>query len=119
MTVIMVLASLLVFTACDKPNANNNTSVQVEQTKGTVVSNVLAAKIGDFVFDEEGRKYVKITNVGEKNAEGIYKSEVWERIDPIDKKRWYTPALNSLVWTNQPVRFNSLFRMEGEEYPVF
>lgn len=115
----MVLTSLLVFTACDKPN-NNGTVPIVEQAKQeTVVSNVLVAKVGDFVFDEEGRKYVKITNAGEKNEQGIYRAEVWERIEPLDKKRWYTPALGSFVWTNQPIRFNSLFRIEGEDYPAF
>lgn len=121
MMVTMVLVSLLIFTACDKPNTNNNGSVPiVEQPKqGSVVSNILNARVGDFVFDEEGRKYVKITDSDKTNDQGIYRTEVWERIEPLDKKRWYTPALNSFVWTNQPVRFNSLFRMEGEDYPVF
>ena len=111
---------MLFLTACDgnKPNTNNN--VGIEQPKhGLLVSNVLTARVGDFVFDEAGRKYVKITDTGITNEEGIYKADVWERVDPLDKKRWYTPTLTSFVWTNQPVRFNSLFRMEGEDYPVF
>lgn len=116
----MVLVSLLIFTACDKPNTNNNGSVSVEQPKrGVVVTSVLVAQVGDFIFDESGRKYVKITNAGNTNAEGVSISEVWERIDPLDKKRWYVPSLGSFVWTNQPIVFNSLFRIEGEDYPAF
>jgi hypothetical protein len=118
--VLAIFTSMLFLTACDgnKPNTNNN--VGIEQPKhGLLVSNVLTARVGDFVFDEAGRKYVKITDTGITNEEGIYKADVWERVDPLDKNRWYTPTLTSFVWTNQPVRFNSLFRMEGEDYPVF
>jgi len=118
-TIITILASMLIFTACNKPT-DNQPPIQIEQPKReTVASNVLTAKVGDFIFDEDGRKYIKITNAGEKNSQGIYREEIWERVEPLDKKHWYAPSLSSVVWTNQPVRFNSLFRMEGEDYPVF
>lgn len=117
LTTILTL-TLLFLTACDnkKPNVN---AVSEQSKQGLLVSNIFSAKVGDFIFDEEGRKYVKITNADEINKNGIYTAEIWERVDPLDKKRWYTPTLNSFVWTNQPVRFNSIFRMEGEDYPVF
>lgn len=116
MIAIIGLTVGMFFTACNNHTANNDT---VQLKTGTVVSNVMLANIGDYVLDDQGRKYKKITNSGETNVSGISKTEVWERVDPFDKTRWYTPTLGSYVWTNQPISFNSLFRMEGEDYPAF
>jgi hypothetical protein len=118
MMVTMVLASVLLFTACDKPNVDNNTVVIEQTNEGVLVQSILVAKVGDYILDEQGRKYKKITNSNKIN-EDVFTTEVWERVDPLDKKRWYAPSLGSFVWTNQPVIFNSLFRMEGEDYPTF
>lgn len=119
--VTIVLASVLFFTACDKPKLNiDNNTVHIEQAnEGVLVQNILVAKVGDYILDEQGRKYKKVTNSNKTSTDGVFTTEVWERVEPLDKKHWYSPALGSFVWTNQSVIFNSLFRMEGEDFPAF
>ena len=119
MMVAMILTSMLFFTACNKPNSDTNTVQTEHVNNGILAKNILVAKVGDYIVDEQSRKYKKITNSDKVNNNGIFTTEVWERIEPLDKKHWYVPSLGSLVWTNQPVIFNSLFRMEGEDYPSF
>lgn len=82
-----------------------------------VVSNILQAKVGDFIYDAEGRKYQKRTDA--VKSTDISVAEVWERVEPLVTNRWYTPSLGSVIFTNEPPSFNSLFRMEGENEPYF
>lgn len=89
----------------------------VAVVSNVVVSNVLQAKIGDFIYDGEGRKYQKRTDV--VKLDGASLADVWERVDPLVTNKWYTPTLGSTIFTNDPPSFNTLFRMEGETEPYF
>ncbi len=110
----ILLATMCFLVACSKPT-KTSTAVQTN----VVVSDVLKAKIGDFVFDEQGRKYKKITNEALDVSTGISKIDIWERIEPLDKPRWYTPTLVSKTFLDKPISFNSLYRLPGEDVPVF
>lgn len=110
----------LLFSGCKKESetvpSQNLPVVNQSIPDGKLVSNVVDAKIGDFVIDLTGKKYKKITN--EKiNSDGIKTSDVWERVG--DKRSWYTPTLSSKMDKNSSPMFNSLFRNSGEQYPTF
>ena len=61
------------------------------------------------VVDASGRTY-RFVSPEIKNADGTATVELWERIDPMDTNRWYTPTLGSKYDTNHPPLFNSLSR---------
>lgn len=111
---VVVVSFLLI--ACSKsPPIPTTTTASPERVKieGIVVQNVLQARIGDFIFDAENKKYQKRTD--EKLENGIGRIDVWERVNPLEKTKWYTPSLSSRIFTNEPPSFNSLFRLELEE----
>ena len=101
-------------------NNNNNNGLPNPNpivNSGKVVSNVLQAKVGDYIFDIAGRKYKKRTDAVISDAWG--NADIWERVEPLVTDKWYTPTLGSTIFTNDPPSFNSLFRMEGESEPFF
>ena len=102
---------------CNKTPPADGLTVEVSTVSFTV-SNVLQAKVGDYIYDGLGKKYKKITNE-ELLLSGISKSEIWERVEPLENTKWYMPSLTSKIYTNEPPTFNSLYRMEGEEIPYF
>lgn len=106
--------SLCIVIGCKK----SNTNIQKNSQHGIVVSNVLQAKVGDYVIDGFGKKYRKVTDERTLGS-GISNVEVWERYEPLDTNHWYTPTITSKIYTNDPPGFNSLFRMEGENTPFF
>lgn len=83
---------------------------------GNLASNVVNAKVGDWIVDLTGKKYIKITDEVIK-PDGVSVADVWERIG--NKKSWYTPTLRSKIDKSDIPMFNSLSRNPGEEYPTF
>jgi len=61
------------------------------------------------VTDVRGQKY-RFVSPEMANADGTVTVELWEKIEPLDTKRWYTPSLGSKLDTNNPPIFNSLMR---------
>lgn len=77
----------------------------VASTKPTV----LAVEVGTVKTDYDGKKY-KLVQAAKDLGNGIYQSDLWERIDPLETNHWYTPTLGSVMDTNSPLIFNSLMR---------
>lgn len=61
------------------------------------------------VTDVSGKKY-RFVSPAMANANGTVTVELWERIEPLDTNRWYTPTLGSKMDTNSPPMFHSLMR---------
>lgn len=61
------------------------------------------------VTDVRGQKY-RFVSPEIANADGTKTVELWEKIEPRDTNRWYTPTLGSKMDTNNPPIFNSLMR---------
>lgn len=117
---LLVLLPLSVLPSCGKKETPKTdvATTSVKIVDGKVVSDIKLAKVGDFIFDGEGRKYKKITD--EKTvSDNITQTDIWERVEPLDKKHWYTPTLGSELFAGSPPLFSSLFRLDDEEYPIF
>ncbi len=105
----------ILFIGCEK-----NPIAPLTETKVSIkASSVVHAKIGDYVFDDQGRKYKKVTNESFDATTGIGKTDIWERVEPMDVTRWYTPSLGSKTFLDRPATFNSLYRLPGEDTPTF
>ena len=61
------------------------------------------------VTDSNGYKY-RLVEREKKLSNNTVQTELWERIEPLDTNRWYTPTLSSKINTNSPPLFNSLMR---------
>lgn len=61
------------------------------------------------VVDTIGYKY-RLIQPEKVLSNNILQVELWERIDPLDTNRWYTPTLASKLYTNNPPLFNSISR---------
>ena len=61
------------------------------------------------VTDINGKKY-RFVSPAMVNSNGVKMVELWERIDPLDTNRWYTPDLASEIYTNNPKSFIPLMR---------
>lgn len=119
MKYIILLVTLTSFVGCNNKNLKEDIRLpNYEMNSGILVSNVLQANIGDYIYDGLGKRYKKVTNE-EAGINGLSKIDVWERDIPQDKSHWYTPSLGSKIFTNNPPSFNSLFRLEGEVVPFF
>ena len=117
--ILICLIVSLTVCSCDKtPNTTDQkpTSLVSIPSEGQVASNVVDAKIGDFIVDLTGKKYRKVTDEIVK-PNGVTVVDVWERVG--DKQSWYTPTLSSKMDKNSTPMFNSLSRNPGEEYPTF
>lgn len=117
LTVCLLITPIL-FIGCDKKqetSISNTSEIKI----GNKASNVVNAKIGDYILDEQGRKYKKITDEAFNVVTGIGTADIWERIDPLDTTRWYTPTLTSKTFHDSPTSFNSLYRLPGENVPTF
>lgn len=114
--ILAILVSCVFLFGCKKSEPIENPE-KPPVTSGVVVSNVLKAKVGDFIYDSAGRKYKKRTDV--VKGDDWDRADVWERVDPLVTNRWYTPSLGSTMFTNDPPSFNTLFRMEDENEPFF
>lgn len=77
-------------------------------------------KIGGFIVDYQGHQYKKLTDEKVINAEiGISQTDVWEKVNPEDKTKWYTPSLDSEKEISKNITFVWLYRMPNEEVPRF
>lgn len=66
-------------------------------------------KIGIIAIDVHGYQY-RLVSLEKKISDGIFLSEIWEKIKPLETNHWYTPTLSSKEDTNAPLMFNSLGR---------
>ena len=88
--IIAIMASL--FVGC-KPSIPQN---------GMIIESIIV------VTDASGYRYQLVEP--EKMVDGMTMVALWERIEPLDTKKWYTPTLASKFDTNRPPTFNSLMR---------
>lgn len=61
------------------------------------------------VTDTLGQKY-RLVEREKSLGNNLTQAELWEKIEPLDTNRWYTPSLGSKMDTNNPPIFNSLSR---------
>lgn len=112
--ILAIIIACVFLIGCEKSKPIKNPD---KPTSGIVVSNVLQAKVGDYIYDVAGCKYKKRTDA--VKTEAWEKTAVWERVEPLVTNRWYVPTLSSTMFTNDPPSFTTLFRMEGEDEPFF
>lgn len=99
-------------TSCFNKTKDDGATVQ----PNSIAVNVVDAKIGQTIKDSFNYEYKKLTNEYIVNGKGTM--DIWERINPPEKRYWYTPTLTSKVYTNQVPSFNSIFRFEVLEENV-
>lgn len=94
--------------------------VIVGQSIGEKTVDFSKIKVGEVISDYQGFKYKKITE--EKVIDtsiGLGQADIWERVEPTDKNKWYTPSLNNKANVSHDITFVWIYRADDEETPRF